>query len=619
MSLDIPGLLLVGGLNLVIYAVWLACLLTNSWSLAEAGLAAAVGWCAQVTLSLLLLGLLGLLAPAWLGALNLLITGAVALAAWRRMRAPPAQLARALLRGACAAVRGAPLVALALLLVAWLGWTIFLGLIFPPYSFDEHYYHMPIVATIVQSQRIGPIASANPWIAAYPKNGELFAVWNSIWLHRDSLADLSMLPFALIGGLAVYAAGRRLGAAPEQALLGSAVFCFAPDTLIIMKTTYNDLMNGGLWAAAICYAIPVRAGRAGPGPRAGSLLLGLLAGLILGIKYSGPISAVALGLLLLPQLRGSNLRQAAQMLALFAGGALAAGGYWYALNWATLGSPLYPFPVRLAGYTVFPGPIDRSALEGGDVSLKVVGALPGWRRLLYAWFDRDSGFSVDSRLSGLGPLWACVALPCVLLWAGRSIVRREWLPLALLAAHALVLALLPLNWIPRYELFLLALGGCAVAAVARELKSWARGWMQILCVALALFAVLNSVDQTYFTVRRIRAFAALPDEQRTGMQFDPGTFGPGYQAVARLVPDGATLAYGNSVALIYPLWGARFERRVISVITSDAQRYVDDLRAAGAQYAFVRGDSRQAAALAGDRRARLLFDGGDGFRLFEVQ
>ena len=75
------------------------------------------------------------------------------------------------------------------------------------------------------------------------------------------------------------------------------------------------------------------------------------------------------------------------------------------------------------------------------------------------------------------------------------------------------------------------------------------GWMQILCVALALFAVVNSIDQTYFTVRRIRAFAALPDEQRTGMQFDPGTFGPGYQAVARLVPDGATLAYGNSVAV----------------------------------------------------------------------
>ncbi|MDQ2995628.1 MAG: hypothetical protein M3R61_01020 [Chloroflexota bacterium] len=619
MSLDIPGLLLISGLNLVIYAAWLACFLTNSWNLAEAGLAAAVGWCAQVALSQMLLGLFGLLAPAWLGLLNMLITSVVVLAAWRGRRAPPAQLGRTLAHTAYAAVRGVPASVLALLLAAWLGWTIFLGLIFPPYAFDEHYYHMPIVATIIQSQRIGPIASANPWIAAYPKNGELFTVWSSIWLHRDSLADLSMVPFALIGALAVYAAGRRLGALPGQALLGSAVFCFAPNTLIIMKTTYNDLMVGGLWAAAICFAVPAGT-RAGPGPRATSLLLGLLSGLILGIKYSGPLYAVALALLLLPLLlRAEDLRQAAQMLALFAGGTLMAGGYWYTLNWVSFGNPLFPFPMRVAGYTVFPGTVDRDTIEGSDISLKVVGSLPGWRRLLYAWFDRDSGFSIDSRLAGLGPLWICMGLPCALLWAGRSIARRAWRPLAVLAAHALVLALLPFNWIPRYELFLLALGGCAVAAVAQELKPWALSWMQIVCVALALFAVLNSVDQTYFTVGRIRAFAALQDDQRTGMQFDPSTFGPTYQAVARLVPAGGTLAYGNSVALIYPLWGARFERRVISVITTDAQQYVDDLRAAGAQYVFVRVDSRQAAALAGDQRARLLFDGGDGLRLFEVR
>jgi hypothetical protein len=619
MSLDIPGLLLIGGLNLVIYTAWLACCLTNSWNLAEAGLAAAVGWCGQVALSQMLIGLFGLLSPAWLGLLNLLITSVVTLAAWRGRRALPAQLARTLARSGYAAVRELPAGVLALLLLAWLGWTIFLGLIFPPYAFDEHYYHMPIVATIIQSQSIGPIASANPWIAAYPKNGELFTVWSSIWLHRDSLADLSMLPFALIGGLAVYAAGRRLGALPGQALLGSAVFCFAPNALIIMKTTYNDLMIGGLWAAAICFALPAGT-RAGPGPRVTSLLLGLLAGLILGIKYSGPLYAVALGLLLLPLLlRAHDLRQAAQMLALFTGGMLLAGGYWYALNWMVFGNPLFPFPVQVAGSTLFPGTVDRDTVESSDISLKVVGLLPGWQRLLYSWFDRDSGFSIDARLAGLGPLWICLGLPCALLWASRSIARREWRPLAVLAIHALVLALLPFNWIPRYELFLLALGGCAVAALAQELKPWALGWMQVVCVALAVFAVVNCIDQTYFTVGRIRAFAALQDDQRIGMQFDPSTFGPTYQAVARLVPAGSTLAYGNSIALIYPLWGANFQRRVISVITTDAQRYVDELRAAGAQYVFVRNDSRQAAVLASDQRARLLFDGGDGLQLFEVR
>jgi hypothetical protein len=182
-----------------------------------------------------------------------------------------------------------------------------------------------------------------------------------------------------------------------------------------------------------------------------------------------------------------------------------------------------------------------------------------------------------------------------------------------------MLVLTPLDWVPRYTLFLLVLGGCAVSVVYRLLGPWARRWICTMTVVLALFAILNSVDHHYFSVQRIRTFVALPDTQRTTTRFDPGTFGPTYQWVERFIPPGSVIAYSNNVSRPFPLWGVAFKHHVIAVTTADPTRYIDDLQAAGVQFIFIGSQGKQVAALVADQRVRLVFDGGDGWKVFELQ
>lgn len=620
MSLDLTGLLLVGGLSAALYLGWVAALLIQPWALVETLLVAFTGWLCQILGTILVLGLLGLLTPAALAVANLAVLLPLLALARRRLTRTRLAQVRASLGAAFRTLRHTPAaLAVLALLAGWTLWIVFLGLVLPPYAFDELFYHMPIVGSIVQLRRVGPLVSTIPWIVAYPKNGELLSVWSSILLHRDSLADLAMLPLWLAGGLAVYGAGRRLGAPAAGSWLAGAVFWFAPTALIQAKTTYNDLMVGSLWALGLCFALPAVPGRTIPGRRASGLLVGLAAGAILGTKYLGAAYVPFLGLLLLPRLVGGTIRQAAQTVALFALGVLLTGGYWYASNLAAHGNPLWPFTIRVGGQVLFPGTLERETFEPNDSSLRVVGDLSWSGRLRYSWFDRQEYFSVDSRLAGLGPLWIILGVPSVVFWTALSAVRRRWLPLLLVLAHAALLALLPLNWLPRYSLYLLALGGCGVAALYGPLLPFARRWMAVLTIVLSLFALVNSVDHLFFTVERIRRLAPAADAQRTMTLYNPQLFGASYRWVEQSVAPGSVVAYGIEVVFPYPLWGSSFERRVVSVPFDDPSRWVDDLRAAGVQYAFVKADNEQSRLLASSPHARLAFAGDDGFEIYEVQ
>ena len=477
---------------------------------------------------------------------------------------------------------------------------------------------MPIVASIIQARHIGLIPSIIPWISAYPKHSELLVVWNSIFFHRDTFADLTMLPFALAGGLGTYAAARRLGSGLTGASLAGSVFLFAPTVLIQMKSTYNDVMIGALWAIGLCLVLPPRSSRY-PGVYVTTLVSGAVAGLILGVKYSGPTYVAGLALMLGCHLVGRlGAKRSLPLLGLFLACVLLTGGYWYAFNLATFGNPLWPFTIRLGGAVLFAGNADAATMTGGDVSLQIVGSLPPWGRLLYAWLDRQDQFSVDSRLAGLGPLWIVIAVPSVIVWGIIAALQRRWVPCTLIAIHLMMLVSIPLNWVPRYSLFLLALGGCAVGAIYELLLPPARRWLRILTVLLALFAIANSVDHRFFSVQRIRTFVGLPERQRTGPRYDPGSFGPTYDWVSESVPDGSTIAYGNNIRFPYPLWGAAFERRVIAIPSIDPTRYVEELRAAGVRYVFVGLEGYQAAILTADPSVRRVFAGGDRWQVFEV-
>lgn len=226
-------------------------------------------------------------------------------------------------------------------------------------------------------------------------------------------------------------------------------------------------------------------------------------------------------------------------------------------------------------------------------------------------------FTVDSRLAGFGALWIVIGIPAFLIWIGYSIALGRLQSLILAGVHVLALALLPLNWIPRYVLFMLTLGGCGVGAIEAHLAPRARRWLGAVTVVLVALSMFLSLDHYFFDVPRLRRFVQLPDVQRNAMNFDPGIFGETYRWVDFNLPPGTVVLCGDDVALPYPLWGTRFERRVIWVPLTDPQTYINEVRAAGAEYAFVKTGGRQAEALL-QAGAVSLFSGNDGWQILRI-
>ncbi len=620
MEVDLPGLMLVWAIGLVLYTGWIAIFLPRPWPLAEIILIACVGLWMQILLTEIILGCIGMLKPAWLLLANgLVLTLLWAYAAYTLRRSYLHTHWQAI-RDTYTHIRACFWAQILLvLLVLWVLWTIVLGLIFPTYAFDEHYYHMPIVATILQEQRIGHIHSTIPWISAYPKNSELFVLWNSIFIHRDTVADLTMLPFGLVGGLGIYAAGRRLGASISGAYIASSVFVFCPVVLIQVKTTYNDILLGVFWAIALCLTLPPRNRHTYPGVWATAFVTGLLGGLIWGTKYTGMLYVPALALLLLQWLpETGQIRSNILIFLVFGVGVLLAGGYWYIFNLYTFDNPLWPFQIEIAGTTLFPGTMSRAEFAASDRSLHVIGNLSAWQKWLYTWSDRGEHFTVDSRLTGFGPLWVVAGLPGILMWACTAMFRRQFRIIGVICIHIGLLLVLPFNWMPRYTLFLIVLGGVSFAIVYTLLSPWAQRWAGLLVVLSTLLAMLGSINHTFFSGEQIRTFATLSDLQRTPAALDPARYGSGYQLVDQLIPPGSVLAYGNNVIFPYPLWGYAFQRRVIACTTIDPDQYVPALRSAGVQFVFLGAGGKQDAILSADQRASLLFAGDDGWKIFEV-
>jgi len=194
----------MGGLSLAIGSGWFTLLLARGWPLAEVVLAACVAMWVQIILTELLLGWLHLLRPFWLLSVNMMLLIILWVIIVRTLRHYHLATYWHTVRSSLAVIRASITTQIILLLILiWFIWTIFLGLLFPTYAFDEHYYHMPIVASILQAQHIGLISTPIPWISAYPKNSELLVLWNTIFLHRDTVADLTMLQFWLAGGLGI--------------------------------------------------------------------------------------------------------------------------------------------------------------------------------------------------------------------------------------------------------------------------------------------------------------------------------------------------------------------------------------------------------------------------------
>ncbi|MBI5050310.1 MAG: hypothetical protein HZC11_05420, partial [Nitrospirae bacterium] len=229
-------------------------------------------------------------------------------------------------------------------------WLIFLGYLFPSYTWDALWYHLPIVGHIIQSGAI----QENPapflvdlFMNIFPKNIELFFLWNTIFLKSDIITDLSQLLFAVAGVLTVYSIAVKLKIKEKHAVYSSLLFFFTPLIILQSTTNYVDVAVSVLFLIAINFLmyddlqddyLPI-------------LISGLAAGILVGSKASGPLFIVVLSFSAVIK----NFKRIRLVIIYFLLPAVLMGGYWYIKNWILYGNPVYPMEVSVLNITFFKG------------------------------------------------------------------------------------------------------------------------------------------------------------------------------------------------------------------------------------------------------------------------
>jgi hypothetical protein len=221
------------------------------------------------------------------------------------------------------------------------------------YGYDTTWYHMPFAARFIQDASLTGLhftsTSFLSWF--YPANSELFHSVGILLTGRDYLSPLVNVGWLGLGMLAAWCIGRPWGLGPASLVgacivFGAGVFGDQPGE------ARNDIPATAflLTSAAVMInaAVPRERPRLeiGPVPIA---LAGLAAGLAIGTKLSllAPVGALTIAVVVAAKRRSPAS-------AIWAGGLLAGGGFWFVRNLIAVGNPL-PWLSAL-GPLPLPGP-----------------------------------------------------------------------------------------------------------------------------------------------------------------------------------------------------------------------------------------------------------------------
>jgi hypothetical protein len=257
-------------------------------------------------------------------------------------------------------------------------------------NFDTLWYHMPLAAEFARSGSVTAIqfTVADPYVAYFPANSELFHALGIITLHGDFLSPLLNLLWLSIALLAAWCVGRRWQVQPLTLLAG----CLVVSLPVLSGTQPGEAFNDipGLACLLAASALALNAAE----DRGALALAGLALGLAAGTKLTFLVPAaglvVALTAIAAPERRRRVLS------ALVVPAALT-GGWWYLRNLIAVGNPLglglQLGPLRL------PGPGSVLAEAQSQTVISELSHLSLWGSRFLPGLDR-----------ALGPLWPVVAV-----------------------------------------------------------------------------------------------------------------------------------------------------------------------------------------------------------------
>jgi hypothetical protein len=520
------------------------------------------------------------------------------------------------------------LLVISVLFLISVGWIIVLGYLFPSYTWDALWYHLPIVGYIMQDGAIHefPVSSfIDQFINIFPKNIELFFLWNVIFLKSDVITDLSQLLFAAVSVLSIYGISVKLKIDKRKAIYASLLFFFTPIIILQSSTNYVDVAVTALFLIAInflMYDMPpgggaeirLREGEAGPGYLQKrdimTVMAGLATGLLLGAKGSGPLFAGILSAVVIIRECIWRFRSSAKgrkkslirialksftfYLVFFFVPVFLIGGYWYIKNWFVYGNPVHPMEISFMNITIFRG-LYQGIIEPAPA---IINKLHPVTRPLYVWLEKVEFYLYDSRLGGLGPIWFILFLPSTAFTIVYSAIKKNYKFMALFMILTGAFLMHPRNWNPRYVIFIVGLGALSFGLVFDHFRKRS-GILRIIALLLAGYTFLVS-NSPCVTPKQIKKFFRLPPLERTLMNQAPFNIDLnarqdyGYWTwIHRNVRAGETLAYTFEPMFVSPLWNGAYTSRISYVKSGSYQEWLKVLREKEATYVLMRKDSEE--------------------------
>ena len=505
-------------------------------------------------------------------------------------------------------------------------WLVLQGYLFPSYSWDGLYYHLPIVGQIMQSGAIQEHSTPSfiqQYMNIFSKNINLFFLWNIIFLKSDVIVDLGQLPFTIAGALSVYSMGVKLGIKEKHALYSSLLFAFTPVLVLQSTINYVDVAVSMLFLVSLNFLLndQTRSGAVKDNHacvrecgRLPVFLSGLSAGILLGSKPTGPlfIAVLICALAIRSVLRagkdsqeqggkGVCMMSAFKTYAVyFMVPAFCMGGYWYMRNWVLHGNPVYYMDVTVFGIPLLKG------LKSGWVepAPPVIESLTYVTRLIYVWMERVQYYMYDSRLSGFGPLWCILFMPALPLSLVYGAAKKRWDFLFVCSVLIITFLIHPRNWTTRYVLFIVGAGALSFGFVMSLFTRQERV-IKLIALLLALYSFLTA-NSPCITPAKIKEFILLPSSERTLSRLKPFNIDSkvrdeyGYWIwIENNVHSGDTLAYTferftldtSRPFFTAPLWNRGFSNRVLYVKADSYGKWIDELKRVHATYVLVKKDS----------------------------
>lgn len=354
-----------------------------------------------------------------------------------------------------------------------------------PYGFDDISYHLAAVAVWLQTGDLRMIRfsvgdASTPF---YPILGEV-ASWVLFVPFGDSdvVARWTQLPFSLFSFVAVAAIARRLGLSRWHGVFAALLFASIHRVFPVFALgAGNDASLSFFTLAALDAGLALaRRPRRGAAVATGAALGLLLATKYIGVLFTPVLLAVIAAAALIERKGWEEIRPSPRALAglalLLAGVMAVTGGYTYLRNAASLGNPIFPAPVTVAGVEILPG-WENATIE---------------QRKSAPEFFIDIPHFLTQREDLFGPFFPFTMLPAALLAPLLALARRRFVTAMVLALPTVFflqfLFLMHDHRDMRYFLPGVGLAALALAWLLAQAGTWAAPFRAVL-LALITYQV----------------------------------------------------------------------------------------------------------------------------------